>query len=247
MSGPSSNIAFTRFIVRATNAVLKRTQALPTPTSPAVAAVQNHMLHASRRPSSSSQPRGRSKNNTDFQSMFTLPPADETLALIEHYFSNTGLLFPYIHRESFFDTYRELTLTSCQKVRRSWLGLLNMVLAMSTNTSLATHLTAQQRSAKSEVFFARAMALCEKQIRSGSSLEIGMFLAFVFLKLLLLSRVTNLQQFVISPISLIDESILARNRAIDRDLERTRPCCQGSLSTRSALERRPESISAART
>ncbi|KAH8886264.1 hypothetical protein GQ53DRAFT_809809 [Thozetella sp. PMI_491] len=166
--GPSSNIAFTRRVVHATTAVLKRSQVVDMPSSPNIAASHNYLLHASWPPSPA--------RAVEMKSMFTLPPAEETLRLVEQYFSNTGLLFPYIHKESFLETYRELSNTNFRKIRRSWLGLLNMVLAMSTNTSYSNDQSAEQRSAESEVFFARAMALCEKQIRSGSSLEIVQFL-----------------------------------------------------------------------
>ena len=109
--------------------------------------------------------------------MFSLPAADETLRLINEFFSNTGMLFPYIHRETFLATYHDLTTTDFRKVRRSWLGLLNMVLAMATSASDSSHLTGQQRADESEVFFLRALALCEKQIRCAASLEIGKFSA----------------------------------------------------------------------
>lgn len=135
------------------------------------------MLHASRPPSPLRVPRGGSKNKGNPQSMFSLPAADETLRLINEFFSNTGMLFPYIHRETFLATYHDLTTTDFRKVRRSWLGLLNMVLAMATSASDSSHLTGQQRADESEVFFLRALALCEKQIRCAASLEIGKFSA----------------------------------------------------------------------
>lgn len=60
-----------------------------------------------------------------------------------------------------------------RKVRRSWLGLLNMVLAMATSVTLGNTLDAPSRRLKSDVFFSRALALCETQIRCAASVDIG--------------------------------------------------------------------------
>ncbi|MBE3047017.1 fungal specific transcription factor domain-containing protein [Candidatus Bathyarchaeota archaeon] len=103
-----------------------------------------------------------------------MPPPERTLSLLRQYFSNTCLLFPYIDRESFLATYHELAASGFAKVRRSWLGLLNLILAMAVSASEDGGLDARGRRAESGIFFRRAMALCEKQIRFGASLEIGM-------------------------------------------------------------------------
>lgn len=63
--------------------------------------------------------------------------------------------------------------TDLRRVIRLWLGLLNMILAMATSATYSSHLTPQQRAAKSGVFFLRALGLCESQMRSGGSLETG--------------------------------------------------------------------------
>lgn len=105
--------------------------------------------------------------------IYDLPPADRTLRLIHGYFDNTGLLFPYIHRDSFVQAYREAASTNLRNVRQTWLGMLNMILALSINVSYPSELSQHQRMAESKVFFQRAMALCEGKIRSAASLEIG--------------------------------------------------------------------------
>lgn len=105
--------------------------------------------------------------------LYTLPPAEQALRLINGYFENTGLLFPYIHRDRFISEYNHLSSTNLRSVRKSWLGVLNMVLALSINVRYPSELSQQERTAESKVFFLRAMALCEGQIRSTASLEIG--------------------------------------------------------------------------
>jgi hypothetical protein len=102
-----------------------------------------------------------------------MPPDGEAILLIKKYFCTTGVLFPYIDEVEFFKTYRELTSSNIRMVRRSWLGLLNMVLAMSTHASHGSESAALERGTKPETFFHRAMALCDKQIRRGTSLEVG--------------------------------------------------------------------------
>lgn len=95
------------------------------------------------------------------------------MRLVRQYFDNTGLLFPYIHRDSFINTYQKLASSNFKNVRRSWLGMLNMILALSINCCYPSDLSQRQRRVESNVFVLRAMALCEKQIRSKASLEIG--------------------------------------------------------------------------
>jgi hypothetical protein len=62
--------------------------------------------------------------------LFALPPRHETLELVQRYFSDTGLLFPYIYPPTFFETYQHVKEDNLNKVRRTWLGLLNIMLAM---------------------------------------------------------------------------------------------------------------------
>lgn len=134
--------------------------------------MHSHVLHISRAPSPG--PNGYRRPPEPTVNPFDMPPPERTLGLVRQYFSNTNLLFPYIHRESFLATYHELAASNFSRVRRSWLGLLNMIIAMSISASDVEEMDARQRRAESVVFFHRAMALCEKQIRLGASLEIGM-------------------------------------------------------------------------
>lgn len=171
--GPSSNIAFTRDIVSATTSALNSTTARSVPDRQANGSMHSHVLHISRPPSPIPGRPGTTLLPDPPVRPFDMPPPERTLELVRQYFSNTNLLFPYIHRESFLATYHEMAASGFTKVRRSWLGLLNLILAMSVSASEHGGLDARQRRAESAVFFRRAMALCEKQIRFGASLEIG--------------------------------------------------------------------------
>lgn len=195
------------------------------------------MLHVSRPPSPGRERRPRPGADDEANLIFFLPAEEETIKLVDTYFSNTGLLFPYIHRGTFIETYQRALATDIHKVRRSWLGLLNMILAMATNTSYDTVADAQDRSAKSERFFSRALGLCEKQMRSGSSLEIGISAASTPHRPVTLTLPN-------SPVPLTDESVPPGNREINANLEHPRSCRQGSLPAGPALQGRPEPLSA---
>jgi hypothetical protein len=49
-----------------------------------------------------------------------------------------GLLFPYIYPPVFLETYHQMVQENFTGVRRTWLGLLNMILAMSTITDVTS-------------------------------------------------------------------------------------------------------------
>ena len=103
--------------------------------------------------------------------IFALPPPHETSRLVHTYFTDTGLLFPYIYPPSFLETYRCMSENNF-KVRRTWLGLLNMMLAMVKITAPSEE-PAEQRIAAADVFYKRAVSLCGKEILRGTTLEVG--------------------------------------------------------------------------
>jgi hypothetical protein len=171
--GPSSNIAFTRQIVRATTATLKALTSATSSGSPNEAVIQSHMLHVSRPPSPSLNQYKNCDDTPVGIEPFVLPPVSETVRLVDLFFGTTGMLYPYIHKDSFLETYRKATSANIRTVRRSWLGLLNMVLAISTSATNVSPTSAFERPAESDIFFRRASSLCETPSRHGASLEIG--------------------------------------------------------------------------
>lgn len=171
--GPSSNIAFIRQIVRTTTVTLKTTVSAASPTSLSNAASQSHMLYVSRPPSPVPNPDNLYESAPIGAEPFILPPGGETLQLIDIFFSTTGVLFPYIDKNSLLETYHQLNPTNIHTAPRPWLGLLNMLFAMSTSAGHIDNLTASERATKSDIYFRRALKLLEKQIRRGTSLETG--------------------------------------------------------------------------
>lgn len=105
--------------------------------------------------------------------IYALPPEDRTRKLIEQYFEKTGQLIPFIHEMSFCETYSQMRLKGPSKVRRNWLGLLNIVLAISTSLSMKDQLTPEERIQESNIYYQRANSLCDRDSRRNASLEMG--------------------------------------------------------------------------
>lgn len=103
-----------------------------------------------------------------------LPAHDETERLLQHFFSTTGVLFPYIHEVSFMETYHSIKQQNFNgKVRRIWLALLNVMLAMAMCESSPENSADVSKAAKSHVFYQRSQALCGEQMLQGTTLETG--------------------------------------------------------------------------
>ncbi len=176
--GPSSNIAFTRHISRAVAQLSHLRQGNSAHDTQHIR-VQSGLASVSR-PSS---PLGRgtaiSASKTGDQrrvNIYALPPEDETRILIDGYFAESGVLFPYMHEQTFLETYEEMKRNNFSRIRRTWLGLLNMVLALATTTNFNKEKRAEERFQQSDVFYQRALGLCDKQILRGTSLEIVQYL-----------------------------------------------------------------------
>lgn len=136
------------------------------------ASLDGGFINVSRPPSPGSDVidlTSRKQKETD---IFALPPPQETSRLVHQYFNDTGLLFPYIYPPSFLETYRSMTENSC-KVRRTWLGLLNMILAMANITAAPNGEPANQRIVAADVFYKRAFNLCGNEMLRGTTLEVG--------------------------------------------------------------------------
>jgi hypothetical protein len=177
LPGPSSNIAFTRHISRAVAQVTNINQSLFATGNNAefgqfdagVISV-SQPVSPSGRISENRTGKGTERNNVN---IYALPPESRARELMSQYFSNTGLLFPYIHAGTFLETYEEMKRNNFTKVRRTWLGLFNIVLALSTSTAVQEDMSAEKRARDSDAYYQRALGLCDKLIMRGTSLEIG--------------------------------------------------------------------------
>ncbi|KAF5712451.1 C6 transcription factor [Fusarium globosum] len=169
--GPSSNIALMRHILRAVDT--KRTQqgnqTSLTPASEYSAYEGGLVSNLNAFPAVSSESQKAGAN--------LLPPDEVMQRLIRAYFDNTGLLFPYIHEQEFLDTYERFRASGFRgNVRRTWLGLLNMILAMATCTSCWEDSGSETTFEESDVYYRRAQELCHTQMFRGTTLETVQYL-----------------------------------------------------------------------
>lgn len=134
------------------------------------------MISASRPASPSPTQSAQARNAEKRVSIYHLPSEFETRELMRRYFSNTGLLFPYIHEPTFLETYELMKADNFTQVRRTWLGLLNMILAMASSTSASSDKSSTNLRLESDVFYQRAYELCKRQMLRGTSLETGQLL-----------------------------------------------------------------------
>jgi len=96
--------------------------------------------------------------------------------LLHRYFSYPGYFFPYVHEDTFLETYQQIKSAKYPSVRRSWLGLFNIILAMAVSTTIDDNIDAAERFQNSDVYYQRAYGLCGKMMLRGTSLEIGWLL-----------------------------------------------------------------------
>ena len=156
-----------RFISRTLARVFDASSTLQNVESSVLTVYRPSLLHGSSR---KAKPVDAPATN-----FYLLPPKSKALELLQKFFSNTGLLFPFLHEETFFMTYAELESKGYRGVRRTWLGLLNMVLALATSTAVGVDSNAEKRMEQSEEYYRRALGLCDKQMMSLGNLEVGTY------------------------------------------------------------------------
>ncbi|KAK4502557.1 hypothetical protein PRZ48_005983 [Zasmidium cellare] len=184
--GPSSNIAFLRLVSRA---LARHSGPGNGSAGPQSNIPENERLNV----------RGRQEANAD-QSMnlfggtnanghgnqtFKIPSDQRTRELLAEYFRNCGLVHPYVHEGRFMETYEAVRRSNFRTVRRSWLALLYMLLALSSLSSPYESASVAIISAESEEWFNLASDLCLKQVFSetGINLEVAQVLMWMALYL----------------------------------------------------------------
>ncbi|ERS94911.1 hypothetical protein HMPREF1624_08622 [Sporothrix schenckii ATCC 58251] len=179
--GPSSNIAFLRHISLAMARMDDLHQAMPSPTSRAHEVAGG--MSVSRPAGGGGARRGGHAHGTTTPptmapvNIYALPSEARTWSLIREYFQKTGRLLPYVHEATFCATYFALKTSNFTSARRTWLGLLNIILAMATTLHVDTSVSAERRIAESDVYYQRANALCDdKEARRNMSLELVQYL-----------------------------------------------------------------------
>lgn len=167
--GPSSNVAFLRQISSATARVLQAVGVVP-PSD--VGKTQQGSIVTFTRPSSPPNTTSTLFAGSDAsKDVLALPAEQRVLQLLQLFFSDTGMLFPYVHHEEIVSTYFTMKGSHFVGVRRSWLCLLNIIFAFSTSSSLRPNQPADDDPTEAAVFFDRACRLTKGFDRRRPTLE----------------------------------------------------------------------------
>ena len=143
-------------------AIAERSAALslPIPTTSAGGSLPTSSLYAHQ---------GKSAHVSGQIDPYALPPFNILLARVQHYFQWTVVLYSFIHRETFLEMLYRVR-DSTINVRRSWLGILNIMLALAQNIPVSDDVEA------GEVYYHRAQLLCDQKTLDNVNLEVGMVL-----------------------------------------------------------------------
>ncbi|KAH7325551.1 fungal-specific transcription factor domain-containing protein [Stachybotrys elegans] len=173
--GASSNISFTRLLLGAVNYIRNSARREGLPPDRQHALSENSLAKASR---CYANPVAASPAPSP-KAMTTLPPAQDMERMLNVYFSTAGKVFPFIHEDSMRNTYEECKANGWTRVRRTFLGSLNVIFAMITSLDRDTIPSSQERQEKSNVFFRRATDLCGELSKQVISLENVQYLVLV--------------------------------------------------------------------
>lgn len=221
--GPSSNITFLRHISDATSATLK---------SIGHSRQSDSGLNPQIVSRAASPVTTLSETSPAFRSQFvnirSLPSESRALHLIRLFFSDTGMLFPYIHEQDVLRTYSAARRNKFTAVSRSWLCLVNVIFAFATYISARPDQPAEKNAAESEVFIERAQALSVDIDLKSANLESGEY-SRVF-QASPAFRLTNASTMLSS-----DGTISAGNSAFRSSLESSRASCSCSHPAWSAF------------
>ncbi|KAL4802084.1 putative Zn(II)2Cys6 transcription factor [Aspergillus unguis] len=160
--GSSSNVAFLRMIMKAVGRQpdpVSRNSGFPINPLPGIG--QSSGSH-------SALSEGRQQAHEE---PMKLPSPEEAEPLFRLYFTTVNLMIPCVHEGSFRETYSRMQRRGLGSVSRSWLGILNTILAIATNVMSPTSPTSE-RAAKSKIYFEQALHLISPSIFGRISLEI---------------------------------------------------------------------------
>jgi hypothetical protein len=104
----------------------------------------------------------------------SLPSEAQVLHLFDLYFSDTGLLFPYISETHVRSGYEALKRQNFTTISRPFLGLLSAIFAVATLVVADPTHTISQNTAKSDVYFQRGLRLASECVWHTPDIETGM-------------------------------------------------------------------------
>ena len=128
--------------------------------------------YISRPPSPPASHRDNSSlpSKPDAVDCFVLPPEATILRLVDMFFSGTGLLFPYIYKKSVLDGLIDIRMGR-NGVRRTWLCLLNIIMAFATCVTGTSEVRRENCTADTDDFLQRALQLLPNIALAPANLE----------------------------------------------------------------------------
>jgi hypothetical protein len=173
--GGSSNINFTRLLLSAVNHIRDSARREAGTADRQHNLDENNMAEASR---SYANPVAASPDAGP-QAMTTLPSDQEMDRMLDVYFDTAGTVFPFIHQDTLRKTFLACKVNGWSRVRRTFLGTLNVIFAMATSFDKDAIPSSRERQEKSNIFFKRATDLCGELSKQVISLEIVQYLVLV--------------------------------------------------------------------
>ncbi|GAM39661.1 hypothetical protein TCE0_034r11389 [Talaromyces pinophilus] len=169
--GPSSNIAFTRLVRRSIFTKLYGPEPIPRRERHVNFPFHRQDQLVISRPSTPDPFKPpKTWPSASAPTAVQLPPEDEVIRLVKVFFSDTAILFPYIHEESFWETFKSAARSNFRHVGSPWLGLLYMILAMAISTT-PDATGSNQPASNSDRYFVCAQSLCLNRREVDASLE----------------------------------------------------------------------------
>ena len=166
-TGPTSNSAFFYHISNAVKEAGFPSQSTAS-TASSTAATYLSRPHS---PRAAPQEKNHRTARADPVDCFALPPDAKIIHLVDLFFSGMGLLFPYIYKKSVLDGLEEMKMAHFCGVRRSWLCLLNTIMAFATCVTTASNDRKENCAAEADVFLQRALALLPNLALKPANLE----------------------------------------------------------------------------
>ncbi|OCT49144.1 hypothetical protein CLCR_04559 [Cladophialophora carrionii] len=184
--GPSSNIAFLRNVSRAVARLTNDSQPWkPSPAERNSVPYTGGFVNASRPASPAPTHHDHMHEKVN---IYALPTDSVARQLLAWYFSNTGVLFPYIHEPSFMATFEQMSKDEFRGVRRTWLALLNMVFAHAavhardtSTTPGSVDSTIFRADAESEMYYKRAYGLFNEKPQNGAGASVELVILLLLM------------------------------------------------------------------
>ena len=177
--GESSNLDFTRFLLRATVAVNQSASKAQPSATPAQ---DGALVEYSMARLSGFEPSPLNVGTKTPDSILTALPSSEAMEnMLDIFFDHAGVVFPFVREETVRQQYNEFKANGFTRARRTWLGMLNMIFAMAAKFDQSENDTASSKSRfhRSDVFYKRAKRLCGELSKRVISLEIVHYLILV--------------------------------------------------------------------